>query len=77
MKEISSKQNQVVKDINKARLNKGIWAGTFIVEGFRLCEEAINSALKTEVIFIAKHVLLDKKNIVWKSILKLILKYIL
>lgn len=62
MKEISSKQNQLIKDINKARLNKGIWTGAFIVEGFRLCEEAIKSGLKIEAIFLAKHVLLGKNK---------------
>lgn len=62
MKEISSKQNQVIKNINKARLNKGLWAGAFIVEGFRLCDEALKSGLKVEAIFLAKHILLDKNK---------------
>lgn len=62
MKEISSRQNKVIKEIHRARLNKGIWAGTFIVEGFRLCEEAINSELKVEAIFLAEHVVADENK---------------
>lgn len=62
MKEISSKQNKLIKEINKVRLNKGIWAGAFIVEGFRLCEEAISSGLKVEAIFLAEHVVADENK---------------
>lgn len=43
-------------------MNKGLWAGAFIVEGFRLCDEALKSGLKVEAIFLAKHILLDKNK---------------
>ena len=59
-KRISSRQNNIIKQIRQARLSKGKWARFALAEGFRLCEEVLRAGLEIEAVLIDERLNLEE-----------------